>query len=208
VARDHGRQRELLRFEQPLRRVREQDRVGQAAPEHVRDLADLVGPEPDAGHVEGLAADRQPRARVLEHREPLRRQRRRHVAVVVVVAEDCDDPVRRRERRERFRRRLDEARVAPRHVVATEHDQIRLFRHQHAHGRRDQLVRDRLAAVDVGQHADAQAAQRLGQPGDRHRGARDLEMVPLVQIPVRRGAGGRTDADADERLQHDAAVRS
>src|SRR5205814_4942136 len=66
VPADDGGHGELLRLDQALRRVRQQDRVRQRAAQHVRDVADLVGPEADAREVDRLAANRQTRARVLE----------------------------------------------------------------------------------------------------------------------------------------------
>ena len=71
--------------------------------------------------------------------------------------------------------------IAPRDVVAAEHDEIGPLRHQHVDGGRHQLVRHRLAAMEVGQHAEAQPAQRLRQPGDRKGRPRQLEMMAFVQ---------------------------
>ena len=42
--------------------------------------------------------------------------------------------------------------------------------------------------------ADAQAGERRRQSGDRQRRSRDLELVPLVEVAVRAGAGERADA--------------
>ena len=58
----------------------------------------------------------------------------------------------------------------------------------------DELVRNRLAAMQVGQEADAQAGQ-LGRPArDVERRSRHLDVVALVHEPV--GAGPRERADA------------
>jgi len=60
-------------------------------------------PEPDAGDIQALAADRQGGAVVLQHREAAPGQGRGHVAVVVVVAEHGERAVSRRgERREQL----------------------------------------------------------------------------------------------------------
>ena len=102
---------------------------------------------------------------------PSRGERRRHVVVVVVVAEDAEDAVRRRQRRERLGRRADVLAIAPRHVVAAEHDEIRAARPSARDRASDVVVRDPAAAVDVGEQADAQArpARAAGRRPARRR---------------------------------------
>ena len=70
------------------------------------------------------------------------------------------------------------------------------------------LVRHRLAAVDVGQDAEAQPAQRLRQAGDRKGLPRQLEMVALVEEAVRDAAGRRAEPDADEPLEQRASIEA
>ena len=83
--------------------------------------------------------------------------------------------------------------VAQRDVVAAEDDQIGPLRHQHGDGPGDHLVRDGLTAVDVGQEAEPQTAQRLGQAGDGKPRSRELEIVAFVEKAVRRAARSAAD---------------
>ena len=66
---------------------------------------------------------------------------------------------------------LDEAAVAERDVVAAQDDQVGALRHQQPDGAGDHLARHGLAAVQVGEEADAQTGQALGQPDDVERRA-------------------------------------
>jgi hypothetical protein len=79
-------------------------------------------------------------SRVAQDGEALRRERRRHVPLVIVVAEDGNDTVRGGQRRECLGSGRHVAPIAPRHVVAAQDDQVRLFRHDDPHGRGDHLV--------------------------------------------------------------------
>ncbi len=133
-----------------------------------------------------------------------RRQRRRHVVIVVVIAEDSVDAVRRRQRRQRIGGGTDVLSVAPRHVIAAEHDQVGLFVHQQRHGVNHVVVRDPAAAVDVGEQSDLEAGQRRRQADDRQVDPRHPELVPLVQIAVRASYRHAAETCREKRLEDDA----
>ena len=76
--------------------------------------------------------------------------------------------------------RLHVVPIAPGHVIAAKNDQVGTLGHQHRHRRRDQFMRDRLAAMDVREQANAQSAERLRQSGDREGRARQLQLMAFV----------------------------
>ena len=117
--------------------------------------------------------------------EAFRAQRRRHVAVVVVVAQHREHAVRRRQRRKRLGGRPDEPAIPPGDVVAAEDHQVGRFGHDQAHRAIDHLVRNRLAAMQIGQESDAQSGERVRQARDGQRLARQLDVIALVEVPVR-----------------------
>ena len=77
-----------------------------------------------------LVSDREAGAGVAKHLDAATRERRGHVVIVVVIAEDAEDAERSGQRRERFRGGLDEIAIAPRDVVAAEHDEFRPLGHE------------------------------------------------------------------------------
>ena len=138
-----------------------------------RDITRARRPVPDADEVERLPADREARALVSQDFDASRRHRHRHVAIVVVIAQNAKDAVRSRQRPHGIGRRLDEVPIAangqiapPRHIVATEDDQVRAFGHQQSSRRRDQVVRHGGTAVQVGHEPDSQPGERCGEAGD------------------------------------------
>ena len=64
-----------------------------------------------------------------------------------------------------------------------------------------QLVRHGLAAVQIGQEADAQARQRARAARHVQRRAGDLDVVALVQVAVRAGARHGADAGGRQSLE-------
>ena len=54
--------------------------------------------------------------------------------------------------------------IAVGHVVAAEDDEVGLVGHDEIDRAGDHLVRDRRAAMEVGQESDAKAGERAGQP--------------------------------------------
>ena len=67
------------------------------------------------------------------------------------------------------------------------------------------FVRDRGAAMDIGEEPDPQADERVRQARDRERRARDLELMASDEIAVQAGAADRSDARNGERLHRRAA---
>ena len=61
-----------------------------------------------------------------------------------------------------------------------------------------------VAITDIGHEADAKTVQRRGEIGDRHVGAFDGQLMPLVEISVRACAGYRAGCRGGERFQHGA----
>jgi hypothetical protein len=75
--------------------------------------------------------------------------------IVIVVAQDREYAVRGRQWRERVGGWADEAPISPRHIVAAKNDEVRRLVHQQSHGAIDHLVRDRVAAMQVGDQSNA-----------------------------------------------------
>ena len=94
---------------------------------------------------------------------------------------------------------------SPASASAAEDDEIGMLAHEQGDGARDVFVGDEPAAMDVGDQADAQPAERRGQTGDRHVLSRDRELVPPVQIPVRTRSRHRADASGEQRLEDRAS---
>ena len=155
---------------------------------------DPARPVTDAGEVERLAADRQPRARIPQHDGARALSAAGMSRSSSWLPRTAIDPVRRRQRRQRFGGRDDEMPVAPGDVVAAEHHEIRRLASSAAGRSRDQLVRHRVAAMEIRDEADAQPGERLRQARDVHRLAGQPEMMALVDVPVREGSGRGADA--------------
>jgi hypothetical protein len=60
--------------------------------------------------------------------------------------------------------------------------------------------------MEVGQQSDAKPAQRLRQTRNWKRRLRELEVVALVQEPVRGAAGRRSDGEAGQAFQQAPAI--
>ena len=55
--------------------------------------------------------------------------------------------------------------------------------------------------MQIGEDADPETSQRLGQPGDRKDRARQLEMMAFVQKTVGPAPGRYAESDPDEPLE-------
>ena len=62
--------------------------------------------------------------------------------------------------------------------------------------------------MQIGQHADTQAAQGVRQAGNREPHLRELEMPSLEQEPMHRAAGDEADTSADEAFEERPAVQA
>src|SRR3990172_12180450 len=105
-------------------------------------------PEADSDEIERLAVDRHAGPRILQHLDAHPCELRGHVVIVVVVAENSEYPVPRLDARQAFGRWANELTVAPRHVIATEDDEIRPLVHERRDGLGDIVMRDPAASVD------------------------------------------------------------
>jgi hypothetical protein len=189
-------------FGKAPRVVREQDGRTVRAAGKRGDVEGTLGPETNADEVQRFAVDRQPGAGVFQHLDAVSRQRCADVVVVVVVAEDAEDTVGGREGGERLSGRHDVLTIAPGHVVAAEHDEIRPFVHQGRDRARDVVVRHEAAAMHVGDQANAQSRQRRRQAVHRDILSRDFERMPAVDVAVRSSSSNSGHASAKEALQH------
>ena len=142
--------------------------------ENACDVARSLGPESDSGELQLLSANLDGRPRIPQHDKSLRRQRRRHIAVVVVVPEDGVDAGRSGQRGERIRAWRGVTSIAPRDVVASQHDYIRPFLHHHRSRTPNILKRDHVAVMEIGDETDAEAFERRRQAGNWKAGAYDL----------------------------------
>ena len=166
---------ERRRLGQPPRIVREQDRrrARRRAASAAMSIWRLVQKRMPTRSTR-LAADRQPRARVLQH---LRRRCARAPPACRDRRRGCRGCRRRRAAPTAARALRPTAptycAIAPGDVVAAEDDEVGLLAPSAlATAARDVLVRDPAAAVDVGEQADAQSGERRRQAGDRQRRAR------------------------------------
>ena len=99
----------------------------------------------------------------------------------------------------------DELTVAPRDVVAAEHDQVGPRAHRQGHGASDIVRAHPAASVHIGDESDAQAREFRRQSVHRNVHVRQLERFASVQESVRSDTSDRADARRGDRLQRRAA---
>ena len=192
-------------FRQAPRIVGQQNRRGRRIVDEWSDVHLTFRPKSQAHDIDVLIPDRDPRAGITKHLDATSRESSRHVVIVVVVSQNAEDPLRSGQRRQRVGGGLHEFSISPRDIVAAENDELRPLGHQHADGRRDVVVRNPPAAMDVGQKTDAQTVQGGGQAMNGNGDSRDLEFVATVEESVRSGAGDSSRACGGYRSQRGAA---
>ena len=107
----------------------------------------------------------------------MRHERRRHVPVIVVIAQDGKDAKRRVQPGERLRTRPNVIPIAPCHVVATEHDQIRplcFYQRNRAH---DVASRHHFTVVEIGNEANTKAVEERAETRDWNARAKNLDLM-------------------------------
>ena len=184
--------------------VRQQHNHPLRTANHSRDVACATSPESQPDELELPAFHRNRRPRIAQHVVAVRRQRRRHITVIVVISEDRVYPVRRSQARERLRARPDVAPVAPRHVVAAQHDHIGPLRHHQRDRVRDVSCGHHLTVMKVGNQSDTQPAERRRKPGDRNRRVDDLNLMTGVRKAVGAAANSRAYTACYQRVERRA----
>ncbi len=140
---------------------------------------------PHADEVDLFATDWHRGAGVAQHLIAVRDERRRHVPVIVVIAKDGKDAKRCHQSGECFRARLDIVPIAPRHIVATEHDQIRPLR-LHQRDRAHHVARrDHFTVVEIGNESNAKAVEGGAETGRPERWREEPES-DVASTPTRR----------------------
>jgi tyrosyl-tRNA synthetase len=182
----------------------ENDRSGRPTC-HRGDIGGSPGPEADADQFERFVSDGKARPGILQHTDPAARKSGRHIVVVVVIAEDCEDSLRCRKSAQRLCGSAHKPSVAPGHIIAAEHDQIRLGLHQALYRDVHVFSGYPAAPVNVRKEADAQARQGGRKPGDQRVDFGHPQCMTFVEVAVAAAADDGSSARRDERLEQRAA---